>query len=81
MHWSFKMDARTRWSKEGSRYNQDAFDDCISHVAKRRPQLSWELCCSVSIGVDCFEGNASPIHALVVQNGRTDSLVEGMESI
>ena len=40
--------------------------------------LSWDFYCSVSIGVDCFEG---PIHALVVQNGRTDSLVEGRESI
>ena len=43
--------------------------------------LSWDFYCSVSIGVDCFEGGAAPIYARVVQNGRTDSLVEGMESI
>ena len=66
-----QMDARTRWSKEWSRYNQDAVDDCISRVAKRRPQLSWEFCCSVSVGVDCFDGGAAPIHALLAHDGRT----------
>ena len=37
MHCSFKTDARTRWSEKWTRYNQNALDDCISHVASRRP--------------------------------------------
>ena len=57
MHCSFKTDALTRWSKQWSRYSRDDIDDCIPYVAQRQPQLSWEFYCSLSIGVDCFDGD------------------------
>ena len=73
IHAMLAQDGRTAWSKE-----------CGIDIAKM--SLTWlkdyrKFYCSVSVCGDCIDGGAAPIHSLLVQNRRTHSLVEGMQSI